>query len=166
MIRAQLGDRRALTRLVEHWHERLWRYVHRMVGPAADDVTQQAWVAALAGLPRLRQPERFAAWLFVIARRAVMDHLRLRYAAPEPLDTEPPDERDDLDAMLDRTRIDAGLALLPPLEREVLELFHLQDLTLLDCAEILGVPPGTVKSRLFRARRMLRDRLTEKGSPS
>jgi RNA polymerase sigma factor (sigma-70 family) len=162
VIRAQLGDRGALADLVGHWHEPLWRYVRRMTGSAdlADDLAQQAWAGALGALPRLRQPERFAPWLFVIARRAVADHLRLRYAAPEPLTEEPADERDDLGEALDRARIDAGLALLPPIEREVIALFHLQDLSLAECAEVLGVPAGTVKSRLFRARRMLRDRLT------
>jgi RNA polymerase sigma-70 factor (ECF subfamily) len=60
-------------------------------------------------------------------------------------------------------RIEAGLVALPPLEREVLIIFHLQDLPLASCAEVLGVPVGTVKSRLHRARRMLRARLAEKG---
>ena len=59
-----------------------------------------------------------------------------------------------------------GLVELPAPEREVLILFYLQDLSLDDCAQVLEIPAGTVKSRLFRARRLLRDRLVEKGYSS
>ena len=168
VVRAQLGDRQALAGLVGHWHEPLWRYVRRMTGAAdtADDVTQQAWAAALTALPRLRQPERFAPWLFTIARRAVLDQQRQRYGAPGALADDPADERDTVGGLLDRAELDDGLADLPPVEREVLELFHLRDLSLQECAEVLGTPVGTVKSRLFRARRMLRDHLVRKGYSS
>jgi RNA polymerase sigma-70 factor (ECF subfamily) len=58
------------------------------------------------------------------------------------------------------------MEVLPAREREVLILFYLHDLAVEDCAQILDIPPGTVKSRLFRARRLLRDRLIEKGYSS
>ena len=58
------------------------------------------------------------------------------------------------------------MAVLAPREREVLILFYLQDLSLEECADVLGIPVGTVKSRLFRAKRQLRDRMIEKGYTS
>ncbi|MCA2175900.1 sigma-70 region 4 domain-containing protein [Nonomuraea glycinis] len=64
---------------------------------------------------------------------------------------------------VDRAELIAGLSGLPALEREVLVLFYLEDLSIEDCAEICAVPPGTIKSRLHRARRLLRDHLEEKG---
>ncbi|MFE0802721.1 RNA polymerase sigma factor [Streptomyces sp. NPDC058812] len=70
---------------------------------------------------------------------------------------------DELSGVLTTMQIEAGLSGVPPLEREALILFHLQDLPLVACAEVLGVPPGTVKSRLHRARRMLRTALAERG---
>jgi RNA polymerase sigma-70 factor (ECF subfamily) len=70
---------------------------------------------------------------------------------------------DELDGVLTTMQIEAGLAALAPLEREVMILFHLEDLSLAACAEVLGVPAGTVKSRLHRARLMLRNHLAEKG---
>ncbi|MER7047142.1 RNA polymerase sigma factor [Streptomyces jumonjinensis] len=70
---------------------------------------------------------------------------------------------DCLGGVLTTIEIEAGLTGLPPLEREVLILFHLQDLPLAACAEVLGVPPGTIKSRLHRARRMLQSILAERG---
>ncbi|MFF7216130.1 RNA polymerase sigma factor [Streptomyces sp. NPDC008238] len=168
VVRCQLGEREAFLELVRLWHDPLWRYVRGMVGSAhlADDLVQEAWVAVVRGLPRLREPERFAPWLFTIARRAVADHLRQVYRASEVPMEEPGTGVDDderLGDVLTRMQVEAGLSGLPPLEREVLILFHLQDLPLAACAEVLGVPPGTVKSRLHRARRMLRSVLAERG---
>ncbi|MEU4689403.1 sigma-70 family RNA polymerase sigma factor [Actinoplanes sp. NPDC023714] len=165
VVRAQLGDRRALAELVQHWHLPLWRYVRRMT-TNADDVTQQAWAAALGSLPGLREPGRFAPWLFTIARRQLMDQLRHGYEGPERLEADIPDGRDDIVEVLDRAQIAEGLDGLAPPEREVIELFHLQELSLQECAQILAVPVGTVKSRLHRARRRLRDLLIAKGYES
>ncbi|MFC8424682.1 RNA polymerase sigma factor [Streptomyces sp. NPDC057236] len=167
VVRCQLGEREAFRELVAVWHPPLWRYVRGMVGSShlADDLAQEAWVAVVRGLPRLRQPERFAPWLFTIARRTVTDHLRRTYKEPETAMEEATAvvADDELSGVLTTVQIEAGLAALPPLEREVLILFHLQDLPLVSCAEVLGVPAGTVKSRLHRARRMLRNHLVEKG---
>jgi RNA polymerase sigma-70 factor (ECF subfamily) len=163
VVRCRLGERDAFAELVRTWHPPVWNYVRRMVGPgAADDVTQEVWLAVVRGLPRLRQPERFTPWLFTIARRAVTNRLREEYARPEaPGDAEPA-TADPAEALVDRAELVAGLAALPAREREVLILFHLQDLPLDTCAEICGVPVGTVKSRLNRARRLLRAELTRK----
>ncbi len=167
VVRVQLGDRRALTELVGHWHGPVWRYVRRMLdGPGiADDVCQNVWAGVLKALPRLHQPERFAPWLFTIARRGVLDHLRDRYSPPVPVDGEQVYDG-EIAAVLDRAQVAEGLAGLQPRERDVLILFYLQDLALDECAQVLEVPVGTVKSRLFRARRLLRDRLIEKGYTS
>jgi RNA polymerase sigma-70 factor (ECF subfamily) len=166
VVRCRLGEREAFAELVRTWHDPVWNYVRRMLGPSrADDVAQEVWVAVVRGLPRLREPGRFAPWLFTIARRAVADRLREEYARPEiPLEEERA-SADPADALVDRADLLAGLSGLPVREREVLVLFYLQDLSLEDCAQICGVPAGTVKSRLSRARRVLRDQLTERGYP-
>jgi len=167
VVRAQLGDRRSLAELVGHWHDPVWRYVRRMLdgNGLADDVSQEVWASALKALPGLNQPERFAPWLFTIARRSVMDQLREKYSQADPPDDDQVDGA-DVAAVLDRAQLAEGLAGLPAREREVLILFYLQDLALEDCAQVLEIPKGTVKSRLFRARRLLRDHLIEKGYSS
>ncbi|GAA3418598.1 RNA polymerase sigma factor [Streptosporangium vulgare] len=164
VVRCRLGEREAFAELVRTWHDPVWNYVRRMLGPSrADDVAQEVWVAVVRGLPRLKEPGGFAPWLFTIARRAVADRLREEYARPEiPLEEEQA-SADPADALVDRADLLAGLSGLPVREREVLVLFYLQDLSLEDCARICAVPVGTVKSRLSRARRMLRDQLTERG---
>jgi RNA polymerase sigma factor (sigma-70 family) len=105
--------------------------------------------------------------LFGIARRAAMDRLRERYAsrivdevdvaaiaAPEP----PPELEEELRTLQDE------LTRLPVIEREALTLCYLQELSLVEVAEVLGVPVGTVKSRLFLARQLLRRELEAKRS--
>ncbi|MFF5248053.1 RNA polymerase sigma factor [Streptosporangium sp. NPDC000095] len=164
VVRCRLGEREAFAELVRAWHDPVWNYVRRMLGPSrADDVAQEVWVAVVRGLPRLKEPGRFAPWLFTIARRAVADRLREEYARPEiPLEEERA-SADPADALVESADLLAGLAGLPVREREILVLFYLQDLSLEDCAQVCAVPVGTVKSRLSRARRMLREQLTEEG---
>ncbi|MEV4640589.1 sigma-70 family RNA polymerase sigma factor [Actinoplanes sp. NPDC049548] len=165
VVRAQLGERPALHELVNRWHEPVSRYVRSMVGRsgAAQDVSQEAWAAALRALPRLEQPERFRPWLFTIVRRAVLNHLRDRYAEPAAAESTDAGSADEVAAVLDRAQVAEGLAAMPAAERDVLTLFYLQDLALEECAQVLAVPVGTVKSRLHRARRMMRDQLVRKG---
>lgn len=157
VVRAQVGDREAVAELVRGWHEPVWGYVRRMLGrdDVADDVSQEVWLAVVRGLPRLKEPERFAAWLFTIARRSVVNQLRGQYV-DEPRQT-PYDEPDPADQVVDRVDVRRMVDRVPVVEREVLMLFHLEDLSLEECADVLGVPVGTVKSRLHRARRMLRE---------
>lgn len=159
VVRSQLGERASFAQLVHDWHQPVWNYLRRMLGPAhsADDVSQDVWLAVLRGLPRLRTPDRFVPWLFTIARRAVLNQLRATYAEPIPADVVPDTAAEDpADAALDRAVLVRWLSALPLPEREVLVLFHLGDLSLDECAEVLGIPVGTVKSRLFRARRAVR----------
>lgn len=162
VVRCQLGERDAFAELVQAWHPAVERYVGRMLGRGDDDVVQEVWLAVVRGLPGLRQPGRFAPWLFTIARRAVTNRLRDNYALPErePLDELP--AGDGTDSVVDREALAGALAALPAREREVLLLFYLQDLSHQDCAEICAVPVGTVKSRLHRARALLRRELVRK----
>lgn len=167
-IRCQLGEPDAFDALVERWNLPLWRYLRRLVGDDEDaaDTLQEAWLRILRGLPRLRDPARLRPWLFGIARRALMDRLRREYAGPSmdasaadhlPVPEPEPGLLDDLD------ELEGELAEMPLLEREVLVLFYLRELPIAQVAEVLAVPLGTVKSRLFRARNLLRDRLETKG---
>ncbi|MFI9840846.1 RNA polymerase sigma factor [Nonomuraea sp. NPDC051941] len=164
VVRAQLGERAALAELVERWQVPVWTYVRRMLdAERADDVSQEVWLAVIRGLPRLREPARFAPWLFTIARRSVTDRLRSQYAREE-LAGRAVVAEDPVEAVVDRAELVSALSELPVLEREILVLFYLEDLSVEDCAQICRIPAGTVKSRLNRARRLLREHLEEKGS--
>lgn len=160
-VRCQLGDPGAFDDLVARWHAPLWQYTRRMVGrdDEARDVLQDVWLRVVRGIPRLRDGSRLRGWLFGIARRTLMDRLRREYAAPPAGDIDPGDLAaaiDDIDREAELASLDAALGSLPAAEREILTLFYLRDLSLAELADVLDVPIGTVKSRLFRARRLLR----------
>jgi RNA polymerase sigma factor (sigma-70 family) len=163
VIRCQLGEREAFTELVRGWHPAVERYVGRMLGRPDDDVVQEVWLAVVKGLPRLRRPDRFAPWLFTVARRAVMNRLRDAYAHPEPEPVGDVPGQDEAEGVVNRETLAGALAGIPAREREVLLLFYLEDLPLEACAQICAVPVGTVKSRLNRARLLLRRELVRKG---
>ena len=169
VIRCQLGERSAFDELTERWHPPLWKYVRRLAGEddAAKDVAQDVWLRVLRGIGRLRDGSRLRPWLFGIARRALMDRLRHQYAAPFSSDIDVAELAADPTA--DSLEEEVGameheLARLPATEREVLTLFYLRELSLAEVAEVLEVPVGTVKSRLFRARRLLRRGLDSEGT--
>lgn len=161
VVRCQLGEREAFDALVAQWHGPLWRCARRMAGDdaQADDIAQDVWVRVARNIRAVRDGTRWRAWLFTIARRVWMDRLRAQYARPPEGDV---DVADVPDASVDDSRADDleamhfELARLPAIDREAVTLFYLQELSLDEVAEVLAVPVGTVKSRLFRARRLLR----------
>ncbi|WP_286673223.1 RNA polymerase sigma factor [Lysobacter capsici] len=160
-MRCQLGERAAFDDLIRRWSGSLHRYALKLTDDPelADDLTQEVWLRALQGLGKLRDAAQFRAWLFGIAHRTFMDRLRSRYAMPVDtgIDLEELAATDAIgdDEDLDRA-LAIGMASLPIVEREVLTLFYLEELSMADIATALGIPVGTVKSRLFRARALLR----------
>jgi len=168
-VRCQLGEPAAFDELIQRWQGPLWTYIRRLVGrdDAAGELVQDVWVRVIRGIPRLRDGSKLRAWLFGIARRTVMDRLRVQYAHPVDADvdlTEVAAETLTSHDEADLQELERALSRLPALERDVLTLFYLEELSLTDIAETLGVPVGTVKSRLFRARRMLREEMHAGGS--
>lgn len=168
-VRCQLGEAAAFDELVERWHGPLCAYARRVSASedAADDVVQDVWLRIVRGIGGLREPARLRPWIFGIARRVLIDRLRDKYAAPETVafvdDHAAPES--DIDHEADLAGLTAALDQLPLVEREVLALFYLEELTLEELSDVLAIPVGTVKSRLFRARRLLRARLLPAEAP-
>ena len=167
-IRCQLGEPAAFDDLIARWHGPLWAFVRRLAGndDAAREILQDVWLRVIRGIPRLRDGAKLRAWLFGIARRTLMDRFRDQYARTRVVDAgvdvdeipaAPAVAEDDLEVL------ERSLEHIPLLEREAVTLFYLQELSLNEIAEALKVPVGTVKSRLFRGRRLLRQRMTEGG---
>ena len=163
VVRCQLGERAAFEDLIDRWHGPLRGYVRRVAGgdEAADEALQEVWLRVFRGIHRLRDGAKLRSWLFGIAHHVAMDGWRRQYAAPLEADMHPveiaADEPDDLEEELEAMHRE--LARLPFVEREVITLFYLRELSMAQIAEALQVPVGTVKSRLFRARRLLRAEL-------
>ncbi len=166
VIRCQLGDAQALDRLVLDWHPAVYRYSLSFVrAPGeADEVCQNVWLGVLRGLPGLREHASFAPWLFGVARRSAFDWMRARRRGlpeePWPADLDPR-EPDEGHSSFDRGALNAGMAHLAPLEREVILLHYFEELPIDQISAAIGAPAGTVKSRLHRARRKLRAQLED-----
>jgi RNA polymerase sigma factor (sigma-70 family) len=166
-VRCQLGEAAAFDDLIARWHAPLWGFVRRLSGDddAAREVLQDVWVRVIRGIPRLRDGSRLRAWLFGIARRTVMDRFRDQYARSHSADVDVEEIAAEaaVDDLHDREALEYALSRIPLVEREAVTLFYLQELSLTEIADTLDIPLGTVKSRLFRGRRLLRQHMTERG---
>lgn len=161
MTLVQAGDRRAASLLARRWHPRLARTARRLLGedePALVAV-QEAWIAILRAIHQLRDPSRFAPWAFGILRRRCADAIRA--AQRDRARNGQAGEEPALPAMADEgLAIRQAFAALPPDQRLAAQLFFVEGLTLDEIAEVLAVPLGTAKSRIFHARRNLKAALS------
>jgi RNA polymerase sigma factor (sigma-70 family) len=156
--RARAGDRDAFAELVARHYTALLRTCRRMVGDSAHDAAQDAVVAAMLGLDRLRDDDRFGAWLVGIGLNVCRATLRRR-ATPVAAGEAAPDPADVVAERELASRVRAAIAALPRGQREAVKLFYLAGLTQAEAAEHLGIAPGAVKTRLHKARASLRTRL-------
>jgi RNA polymerase sigma-70 factor (ECF subfamily) len=125
-----------------------------------DDVVQDALVRAWRARDACHSPGEPGPWLAAIVRNEAFRRGSGRAAPPASLAGEPAAEDDRLDAALVRVDVDVALRSLDPLDRRLVALRYEHDLTQPRIAELLGMPEGTVKVRLHRARRALEDALT------
>ena len=173
IVAARGGDRKAFNDLVLHYQALAYNVAYRIVGDpdAAADATQDAFISAYQGLAGFRGGS-FKAWLLRIVTNACYDQLRARKRHPTAsLDALPftdafentlhgqrddqPEEYVERDAL--SQLIQHGLKALPPDQRAVIVLADIQEVRYNEIAEILHISLGTVKSRLNRGRRKLRD---------
>jgi RNA polymerase sigma-70 factor (ECF subfamily) len=161
--------------LVEDHYRRVYTLIYRIVHNEADaaDLTQETFVRVYRALPRLRAEGASATWIRRIATNLSLDFLRRRKAAPQCTsldaptsdDAEPVQARDVADRSADPEKLLAGeertqvlrraVASLPDDYRAVIVLHHMEEMRVEEIAAVLGVPEGTVKSRLSRARKAL-----------
>jgi RNA polymerase sigma-70 factor (ECF subfamily) len=154
---AQGGDAAALDRLARRWRPRHYAHARRLLRSpeAATDAVQEAWVGVVRGLGRLVDPARFPAWSFAIVTRRCRDQQRRAVRTPAmDADVELAEAASaDLDT---RTDLRRALAALPADQRAAIALFYLEGLAVAEIASALSTPVGTIKTRLFHARRTLR----------
>jgi len=159
--RTLAGDREAFGTLVERHRRRAYNLALRMLGREEDarDATQEAFLTAFRKLSSFRGDAAFSTWLHRVTVNACYDLLRRSARAPlapsgddQPQPEPGPPIPDHAEATADRVDVRRALLGLPPEHRAVLVLHDVQDLPYEEVARILGVPVGTVKSRLHRAR--------------
>lgn len=162
VVAAAAGDAAAFERLVVAIQGRVWRYLVHLVGDRAlaEDLAQEVLIRVYRKLGTLRDPEGFTSWVLVVARNAAYDAGRAKQRRPLELVPDP-------DADLRRSHGDPHLTAevedaLDRLDsdlREAVVLVGMIGLSYREAAETIGVPEGTVKSRVFRARQMLHEML-------
>ena len=170
------GRENDFEELVRRYQRPIAAYVYRMVGDydVALDLTQEVFIKVYASLSRYRSEFKFSTWIYKIAHNAAIDHLR-RHATREAvansedsraegtvesrrLSPEQESERSER-----CSEIEEVVQLLPAPYRELILLRHAQDLSYEEIAEVTGLPLGTVKNRLFRARETMREHLMQRG---
>jgi RNA polymerase sigma-70 factor, ECF subfamily len=155
------GDREAFGILARVHADRLYAIAHRILREVdrSEDAVQQALVIAWRELPRLRDPDRFEAWLHRILVRACYGEARRKrewssHVRLLPIDG--PAQADASNDIANRDLVDRGFRRLPPEQRAILVLHHYLGLTAVEIGETLGIPFGTAKSRLHYAHRAMR----------
>jgi RNA polymerase sigma-70 factor, ECF subfamily len=162
------GDARAFEELVERYQKVLYNTVLRIVQNTdeAADITQSGFVKAYEHLGDYKPQHKFFSWLYRIIVNESLNALRRRKETQE-IDSGLMDSmKDPAETYEDSERehyIDRALQMLSPENRAVVVLRHFQDLTYKEISQILDIPEKTVKSRLFTARQLLRDRLLKLG---
>ena len=170
--RAQRGDGEAFRQLVEAYQTQVYRLALRMCGEsAADDVTQEAFLAAWRALPDFRGDCRFSTWLYRLITNAGIDWLRREKrhrSADDVTELELPDDapspQEQAEQSETQSAVRRALSRLSEEHRQVLILRELEGLSYGEIAALLGVEEGTVKSRIARARLALRKALESEGN--
>ena len=173
---ARNGDQAAFGELVQQYQKRVFALAVRMcpTPELAEEAAQETFLSAWQGLPFFRGDSAFSTWLYRLASNACVDLLRKegRHQGPslddEAVSAEVPDTRPTPEAAAEqkelRAQIEAGLRTLSPEHREVLILREIQQLSYDEIADALSLDLGTVKSRISRGRRQLRNFLMEQGN--
>ena len=156
---AAAGDRRALRGIYEATSDRVFRLMVRMVGVQdADDLTQQVYMRAFSKLSQFSGDSKFETWLYRLATNEALQHLRReKHRRTSELVVEPTTRQNDSIEQDERAQlVRQALAALDPELRAIFMLKVENGLSYQEIAATLGIPEGTVGSRLNRARRELR----------
>lgn len=164
VLEAQAGDKQAFSALCQHFYPSAIGFAAKVAGDStlAQDAVQDALLKLSKTIYKLEDPATINAWVFQLVRWQVLDHLKTqnRYKSLTEVDVH---KYEAVDIKPDEAieGLKHGLSKLPPLEGQVLHLFYLEELSIAEIAKILEIPKGTVKSRLFRARKLYKQHLEQ-----
>lgn len=171
VLRCQAGDEGAFVALYGTFRDRTLGYLRSLLGDGADDAHQDLWLKVYRSIRGLADPGAFRTWLFRLTRYHALDLLRSDARAGRHYGGDDPvaavvNQRDAADEVLDAAEVAWMLERLPAPCREVLTLRYLNDLSHAEIALILGVPVGTVRSRLHYATRAAREIASGDAAPT
>lgn len=166
VINCQLGDAEALQQLLTIWYPKLLRYAERQLGDAqkAQDAVQITLEAVSKTIGQLKDPAAFAKWVYQVLQRKSVDLIRSKqrqdklsaqYTQFQNTYHHTSDEIEEQDSELSSL-----LAGLPAEVYQLVHLHYLEGFNMLEISELLGVPVGTIKSRLHSARQLIKNNLS------
>jgi RNA polymerase sigma-70 factor, ECF subfamily len=174
IVAIAMGDRRAVELLFARHSQRLYRYVRRLTGNPwlAEEIVSDVFLAVWRGAERFEGQSRVSTWLLAIARYKAIAALRRR--RDEPLDdgdaTAIVDDADDPEVTAHQASRSAMirkcLQRLPQAHREIIDLVYYHEKTVVETARLVGIPEGTVKTRMLRARQRIAELLKDAGIDS
>jgi len=178
VVESIAGGEAGFEELVRRYQRPIAAYVYRMVGnyESALDLTQEVFIKVYNSLSRYSSEYKFSTWIYKIAHNASIDHLRRTATREQSLVAESDGEiydrpiesgrltpEQESEMRERREEIEGIVKKLPSAYRELIMLRHSLDMSYDEIADVTGLPLGTVKNRLFRAREMMRDVLVERG---
>ena len=173
IARARRGDAGAFEQLVEMYRDQVFRLALRMCGNEADadEVAQEAFLSAWRALPCFRGESKFSTWLYQLTTHAAIDLLRRekrQIDAEDIAEIDAPDGAPSPQQLAEQAEtqqaVRQAVLQLPEEQRQVLLLRFLQELSYEEIGQALQLPPGTVKSRLNRAKAQLKNILLRSGN--
>ena len=178
IVNAIAGKSDGFEELVRRYQRPITSYIFRMLGDydSSLDVTQEVFIKVYNSLSKYSAEYKFSTWLYRIARNAAIDHMRRNSVTPMSIEAENadgsfqlqleshrPSPEQDHERSEWRNEIDAVVKCLPTSYRDLILLRHSRDMSYDEIADVTGLPLGTVKNRLFRAREMMRQLFVERG---
>ena len=165
--RCRAGDPEALEELVRRWERKLFYYVRRLLPQEEDawDVLQTTWVRVIGAIGRVREADALVPWIYRIARNAAMSHRKSLLARERWIDAQAAVDQlapeEPIDPCWSAEDVHRAMEKLSAHHRDALTLFFLEAFSVDEMAGVLEVSAGTVKSRLFYARKALREELEQ-----
>ncbi len=167
ILRCQNGEVDAFEELFKQWQPLLFRHACRLTKhqEAAADIVQDSWLVMVKTLRKLDDPARFRTWAYRIVTNKVVDWIRhqqrtrstLKDVAQQTEDAEEDVTSAGKQHLLGQ--LQAAMQMLPTEQRAILTMLYLDEMSVAEISEVLNIPPGTVKSRLFQARKILKEKI-------
>ena len=170
VINCQRGDRKALELLIKRWHPKLIRRIYHTTQDsiASQDIAQDTWITIIKKIKSLRDPRSFEWWSLKIATIKAIDWIRANQLSRRRDEIRKIAQKDFADSSLVDYREEVlsslrlGIQQLSEEQQQVVRMFYRENLSVLTIGQILDLPSGTVKTRLFKARKRLKKFLENK----
>ncbi|MGJ8682597.1 RNA polymerase sigma factor [Paraglaciecola sp.] len=172
VLAAQKGNQDAFRVLFQRHHKALLRFAYKLCQDQelAKEATQEAWIKSSKTIFKLKDPRAFKSWLYRLTRWRIIDLVRQVKTRDKLIEStaaydDLPDGVDDIDVNIKQGNTDSliqAIDTLPTTERHMIHLFYLDEMSVAEVSVVLEIPIGTVKSRLNRARHLLRQKYGSK----